>query len=148
MASGLGNGRSLLFTFDLFGQATASGLQSEFSHALIDAIEYVHPGVIVPMQGGLVPLDLVVTNAGVGVHARVMVEAPTGARFEAEPGDVVAGQVLEIERDLEPNQTATFTRWLRLPMTGTEATVKVSVQYLQDGQYVDIESTTLVIPVR
>ncbi len=122
-----GAGKSVYAGFDLLAQATAAGEQSLFTALLLNSLNYIHPASLTPISGGVIPVDIVLTNQGIAAQVKVQLALPAGTTLADAGTAQVADGVMTWETVLAVGESKTLTFWIRLPAPAGQFTLVAKV---------------------
>jgi sugar lactone lactonase YvrE len=129
-----GNGRALLFGFDL---ASSLSKQQGWLPVLRSALAAVLPQAAeVPMGGALVPLHTTITNQSEAVELEVTVQLPAGATYQSSAPEAVfdqTGNTVRWKLALAAAQTVSLDLQLLAPATPGQTTLETTVSWLDKG---------------
>ncbi len=132
-----GAGRADYFGFDLLAEASIPGADPFYGELLMDALEHVHPDAIVPLAGGVYPLQLLLSNEGIATTGQIVITLPAGVDMIDNGAAIMTDKTLIWPFDLLPAQTLAFDSWLSLPITPIQITA-----FIQSGVSPDFKDHT------
>lgn len=148
VSHGLGEGRSVLFAFDLAGSLQA---REEWWMAFDAALRHLAPPPPADYPGGaLVPLKLTVANAGQAVSVLVTAHLPPAATLHGvPPGAVIDAQgEAQWRFDLAKAASRTLTLDVRAPLATGTYRVTFPVRTVSNGVTRDYAQVPLAFPVQ
>jgi sugar lactone lactonase YvrE len=141
-----GLGRSVYAAFDLLAQATAlqqTGLPDEL---LGQALDYAHPEPLPQTAGRVVPVSIILSNQGVAVDGRVLVQLPANVTLiDADGGQLDANNQLSRAFSLAEDGVEPWTLLIQLPVSGEPVTLHIVTQTGEAPDWVDFAATDFVI---
>ena len=143
-----GEGRAVYMAFDWLLEA-ASAESDVLAGLLEDVLTHVHPEVVMPAPGGVLPLRLTLANEGVATPGRAVLALPHGSLLvDAGSGEVVE-DTLVWHFDLSEKQMLELDAWLRMPGTGLPVLLDLRIDVGEPGafsQYDRIEALLKPVP--
>jgi len=126
-----GTGRVLFAGFDLLATATQYGPESLAARTLLAALALTHPTPLVSTLGGVLPIDLKLTNQGVATPIGVTVSVPPAVQVTDAGGgqldNTQAGQTITWTRSLAVGEELTLRFFIRLPMSAATVSLHATV---------------------
>lgn len=147
---GLGN--AVYVGFDLVAQATATGDTGLFDELLNASLGYVHPSILLPVAGRVVPVTLTLTNEGIATSGQVVLTLPEGVEV-VDAGNTThdSAQTLAWTFNLVEEQSDTLSFWVRLPGSGNTLDIPALIQTgiapeLNNYDTVSLSITPVILP--
>jgi hypothetical protein len=138
-----GRGSAAFAGFDLLAVATREGQASASAKTLTDLLALAHPATFALGTSSVVPVELKVTNEGIGVAVEATVTLPAGGVI-VDPGPatgVADDRTLTFSFDLPEGQDRTVRLWLRLPAQPGPAVLKSEVVASANGATDSVTAT-------
>lgn len=135
-----GRGRSVFAGFDLLATAARDGDASLAAKLLLNALTLVQPALH-PAVGGVLPIDIVLTNQGVATPARITVTLPAGTQVidagdaQQQPGPNPQETTLVWLSELALAEEERHTFYLRLPDVATSLILQAVVEAPVGAKY-------------
>lgn len=144
-----GLGKGVYAGFDLPLEGAAAGDDSLFGELFARSLEFVHPAILTPYGGRVIPLKLTLANVGVATPGRVIVSLPAGAQAMDVNGGVVLsdGTGIVWSFSLAQGEELQLPFWIRLPDVIGDVTIGARIQVGTEGDYQDHSDGSLVIRV-
>jgi len=141
-----GIGYSVYVSFDLLAQATALGDVGILDDLIQKSLNYVHPDNVPHKAGQVIPVSIQVTNEGMPVDGRVLVNVPQHVLIvNAGNGQLEQNNTVSMEYSLQENATAQLTLWIKLPDTTETLQISTLTQTGKSPDWIDTNSQQLII---
>lgn len=145
-----GEGRAVYMGFDLLREAAVQATVAPdnlFKELLLHALDSVHPEMITPAFGDVLPLRLTVENLGIDTPGRAVITLPAGSRVPDSGAAIAGGEdQLTWSFNLASGETAGVTIYVLPPYDGLAPQVfEALIQTGQAPDFADYDTVELTV---